>query len=62
MSNYEQQLNELREGTLSSLTIEKEEFLAFRQVLVQMEDFKHFRGIAKQGGTVHYSYETEARS
>ncbi|WP_075617373.1 hypothetical protein [Paenisporosarcina indica] len=62
MSNYDQQLNELRVGTRTSLTIEKEDFLSFREVLVQMEDFKHFRGVAKQGGILIYTYEKEARS
>lgn len=62
MSNYDQQLNELRDGTRSSLTIEKENFLSFREVLVQTEDFKHFRGVAKQGGILIYTYEKEARS
>jgi len=62
MSNYNQQLNELREGTRSSLTVEKQDFLSFREVLVQMEDFKHFKGVAKQGGILVYTYEQEARS
>jgi len=62
MSNYNQQLNELREGTRSSLTVEKQDFLSFREVLVQMEDFKHFKGVAKQGGILVYTYEQVARS
>ena len=62
MTNYDQQLNELKEGIRSSFSIEKEEFLAFREVLIQREEFKHFRGIAKQGGKVIYTYVTEARS
>lgn len=62
MNNYEQQLEDLRSGKVLSISIEKEDFLAFREVLVQQEDFKHIRGVAKQGGIVIYTYEKEARS
>ncbi|MEH7204067.1 hypothetical protein V7130_16315, partial [Bacillus safensis] len=31
-------------------------------VLVNQDDFKHFRGIAKHGGDVIFEYLTEARS
>ncbi|MCZ8536501.1 MULTISPECIES: hypothetical protein [Paenisporosarcina] len=62
MNTYEQQLEELRTGKLTSITIEKDDFLAFREVLVKREDFKHIRGTAKQGGIVIYTYDLEARS
>lgn len=62
MTTYEQQLEDLKEGTVTSITIEKEYFLEFREVLILREDFKHFRGIAKQGGIVIYTYEKSARS
>jgi hypothetical protein len=62
MTTYEQQLEDLKEGTVTSITIEKENFLEFREVLILREDFKHFRGIAKQGGIVIYTYEKSARS
>jgi len=62
MNNFSHQLEELKVGSLPSITLEKEEFLAFREVLVQREDFKHFRGTAKQGGIVIYTYDNEARS
>lgn len=62
MSQYEQMLQELKEGIQSSVTISKEEFLAFREVLIAREDFKHFKGIAKQGGSIVYTYELESRS
>lgn len=62
MNTYEQQLVELKEGEITSITIEKENFLEFREVLILREDFKHFRGIAKQGGIVIYTYEKIARS
>jgi hypothetical protein len=62
MNTYEQQLEDLKEGNVTSITIEKGSFLEFREVLVLREDFKHFRGIAKQGGIVIYTYEKSARS
>lgn len=62
MNTYEQQLEQLKEGYISSITVEKENFLEFRKELIQREDFKHFRGIAMQGGIVIYTYEKEARS
>ena len=62
MSTYEQQLEGLKEEEITSITIEKENFLEFREVLIKREDFKHFRGIAKQGGIVIYTYEKDARS
>jgi hypothetical protein len=62
MNTYEQQLEDLKEGNVTSITIEKGRFLEFREVLIVREDFKHFRGIAKQGGIVIYTYEKSARS
>lgn len=62
MNTYKQQLEDLKEGNITSITIEKEKFLEFREVLILREDFKHFRGIAKQGGIVIYTYEKSARS
>ena len=62
MNTFEQQLEDLKEGNVTSITIEKENFLEFREVLILREDYKHFRGIAKQGGIVIYTYEKSARS
>jgi len=62
MSQYEQLLQELKEGIQSSVTISKEEFLSFREALIARADFKHFKGIAKQGGSIVYTYELESRS
>jgi hypothetical protein len=55
-------LDELKNGTRKDITIDKNEFYAFREVLVKREDFKHFRGVAKQGGQVIYQYMEVARS
>ncbi|MFX3674292.1 MAG: hypothetical protein ACE3JQ_07585 [Paenisporosarcina sp.] len=62
MSQYEQMMQDLKEGLQSSFTISKEEFLTFREVLIAREDFKHFKGVAKQGGSVVYTYEIVSRS
>ncbi|WP_019416128.1 hypothetical protein [Paenisporosarcina sp. TG20] len=62
MKTHEQQLDDLKNGVIVSITVEKENFLSFREVLVQRKDFKHFRGIAQQGGMVSYSYDINARS
>ncbi|MGE6487795.1 hypothetical protein [Paenisporosarcina sp. NPDC076898] len=62
MNIFEQQLDDLKAGKLSSITIEKDDFLSFREVLVVREDFKHIRGTAKQGGIVIYTYDLDARS
>ncbi|PMC35235.1 hypothetical protein CJ195_19350 [Bacillus sp. UMB0899] len=55
-------LNQLRDGELHEYYVTKEHFLPFREVLVAREDFKHFRGIAQQGGHVVYRYLNEPRS
>lgn len=55
-------LNKLRDGELNEFHVTKEQFLAFRNVLVKREDFKHFRGIALHGGEVIYKYLQEPRS
>ncbi|MEH7121841.1 hypothetical protein V7122_09200 [Bacillus sp. JJ1532] len=55
-------LEKLKNGELSEYYVTKEEFLPVRIVLVKRDDFKHFRGIAKRGGAVLYSYVETARS
>ncbi|QFT88543.1 hypothetical protein FIU87_07810 [Bacillus sp. THAF10] len=55
-------LEKLRSGELSEYRVGKEEFMTFRTVLVQRDDFKHFRGIARHGGEVIYQYLQTARS
>ena len=62
MNDYENILEQLKNGELKSFEVEKENFLAFREKLVEREDFKHFRGEAKQGGGVIFTYLKEARS
>ena len=60
--SYEEKLNMLQNGDIQDIVIEKNEFIAFREVLVQREDFKHFSGNAKQGGQIVYTYLNIARS
>ncbi|MED4452510.1 hypothetical protein [Metabacillus fastidiosus] len=55
-------LDQLRDGELLTHEVSKEDFLEFRKVLIKRDDFKHFRGIAQQGGSVIYEYLQEARS
>jgi hypothetical protein len=54
--------NKLRDKELNEYRVSKGEFLSFRKILVEREDFKHFRGIALHGGEVIYTYLDEARS
>lgn len=55
-------LEKLKAGELSEYYVKKEDFLPFRQVLVQREDFKNFRGIAQRSGDVLYQYLKAPRS
>ncbi|MFJ7639300.1 abortive phage infection protein [Peribacillus sp. NPDC097264] len=55
-------LNKLANREMEEFRINKEEFLSFREVLVQRADFKHFRGNAQHNGEVIYTYLEEARS
>ncbi|WP_043933512.1 hypothetical protein [Bacillus sp. EB01] len=55
-------LDQLRDGVLAEYYVTNEDFLPFRTVLVNREDFKHFRGIAQRGGGVIYEYQSEPRS
>ena len=62
MNNYETLLNQLRNKEIERLEITKEDFLAFRQVLVKDPQFKHFRGEAQQGGNIIYTFMEVPRS
>jgi len=56
MEQYKQILDQLRKREIESYEVEKNEFLAFREVLVKDPQFKHFRGEAKQGGNIVYTF------
>ncbi|HEY4552290.1 MAG TPA: hypothetical protein VIG80_03785 [Bacillaceae bacterium] len=50
-------LEKLRNGELNRIEVPKEDFLPFRQVLMEQSDVKQFRGIAQRGGNVIYEYQ-----
>ena len=56
MQSIDEQLNALKSGMIDQIHVTKEEFLAFREVLVKREEFKHFSGNAMQGGDIIYTY------
>lgn len=62
MDKYTNLLEQLKEGKVQQIEIQKDEFLAFRSVLVSHNNFKNFRGEAKQGGNIVYTYLSEPRS
>lgn len=62
MEHYKKILDQLRNGEMESILIKKDEFLQFRELLLKDTQFKHFRGEAKQGGDVVYTFLAEARS
>lgn len=55
-------IEQLKNGEITQILIHKVDFLTFRQIIVNRDDFKHFRGIAGHGGDVIYTYMKEARS
>lgn len=60
MNGYEQMLDQLKAGEIESITLEKGEFMEFREVLLARPDFKHFKGTAYHGGKTVYVYTEEA--
>nr|WP_313891520.1 hypothetical protein [Psychrobacillus sp.] len=62
MNSFEEKLNLLQNGDIQSLEVSKNDFLAFREVLIKRQDFKHFSGSAAQGGHVIYTYLSVERS
>jgi hypothetical protein len=57
-----EQLDQLKNGSISEYYVSKENFLPFRKVIVTRPDFKHFRGIAQRAGAVVYQYKEIPRS
>jgi len=55
-------IEKLRSGQINEWNVNKEVFLDVRAVIVTLEDFKHFRGIAQRSGGVIYQYLQEPRS
>ncbi|APH05537.1 hypothetical protein [Bacillus weihaiensis] len=61
-STINEMLDQLKNGDLNEYHVPKDQFLSLRTILVNREDFKHFRGIAQQGGSIIYHYLKEPRS
>lgn len=55
-------LDQLAAGELEAYKVSKEEFMAFREQLIERPDFKHFRGTAEHNAEVIYTYTEEPRS
>ncbi|HWK24065.1 MAG TPA: hypothetical protein VNS08_13615 [Ureibacillus sp.] len=62
MEKYQKMIEQLKNGEVESIEIPKGEFLQFRGLLVKDEMFKHFRGEAKQGGDVVFTFLKVPRS
>jgi hypothetical protein len=56
MEKYKDILDQLRNGEVQKVEVSKAEYLAFREVLVKDPQFKHFRGEAKQGGNIIFTF------
>ena len=56
MEKYKSMLDQLRNGEVNRIEIKKAEYLQFREVLVKDAQFKHFRGEAKQGGDIIFTF------
>ncbi len=55
-------LDKLKNKQLSEYFVKKDDFLKVRKILVNRNDFKHFKGTALRGGDVVYQYLDEPRS
>lgn len=62
MENYEKMIKQLENGEINRIIIQKEQFYLFREIIVKHPKFKHFRGEAKQGGTIIYTFLNDPRS
>ncbi|ADC52245.1 hypothetical protein BpOF4_21249 (plasmid) [Alkalihalophilus pseudofirmus OF4] len=47
----------LRDGSIESYHVAKEDFMTLRAELIKCEDFQSFRGNAQVGGAVIFTYE-----
>ncbi|GAF20574.1 MULTISPECIES: hypothetical protein [Shouchella] len=59
MDQHEAQqiLGQLRSGEIKEVVVTKEQFTLFREVLVEQDDKKDFRGNAQHRGAVIYTYQ-----
>lgn len=52
-----QVLEQLKSGEIEEYRVEKDQFLEFQPVLYKHKEFKNFRGVAKHGGAIVYTYD-----
>lgn len=62
MEDVKKMLDQLRNGEVETIHVNKSNYLQFREQLIKDEQFKHFRGEAKQGGDVIYTFLKEPRT
>ncbi|MEG0471704.1 MAG: hypothetical protein RR588_05150 [Solibacillus sp.] len=62
MEDAKKMLDQLRNGEIETIHVKKEDYLQFREQLIKDDQFKHFRGEAKQGGDVIYTFLKEPRA
>jgi hypothetical protein len=55
-------IKKLRDREIERVHVEKEDIMAFAEIIRNSEDFLHFRGIGQRGGSATYEYLDEARS
>ncbi|ATP39167.1 hypothetical protein CSE16_03485 [Solibacillus sp. R5-41] len=62
MDDLKKMVDQLRNGEVETIHIKKSHYLQFREQLIKDEQFKQFRGEAKQGGDVIYTFLKEPRA
>lgn len=62
MTDLKEMIEKLKNGEIKQIEVDKSSFYELRELIVEREDFKRFRGIAKQKGIVVYEYLEEERS
>ncbi|GAF66780.1 hypothetical protein BTS2_3684 [Bacillus sp. TS-2] len=50
-------LQAIRNKEVPSILVQKEQFLMFREILMEQEDKQSFRGNAQHKGNIEYTYE-----
>lgn len=53
-TNYQKQLEDLRDGKISELEVSPDEFMDFQKILMSFAQRKSIVGIAKRGGGAKY--------
>lgn len=58
IKNYLEALNQLKDGSISELTIKANEFIDFQPILMNFSDRKLVIGEARRGGDIVYHFES----